>query len=139
MDSPLHVSSLLRTPFFSVGTELRKRPYESVCMASGPDGHESFFPVEWLRRHAYNAAPRTPPKRLWTASQIQKDPPSVEYQEVMKDDQALLVWLKHIAATGLCFVNNAPSTPEATEALAERMCVKRDPFYVNVYWLDWPR
>lgn len=63
--------------------------------------HESVYPWSWLRKHSYD--PRLPKeeeisekKKILWGSRIAQSPPSVAYEDVMKDDKGLLKWLTNV-------------------------------------------
>lgn len=62
--------------------------------------HESLYPWSWLKKHSYD--PRLPKeeeiseKKILWGSRIAQSPPSVAYEDVMKDDKGLLKWLTNI-------------------------------------------
>ncbi|KAG8804006.1 hypothetical protein FRC17_006056, partial [Serendipita sp. 399] len=94
--------------------------------------HVSLYPWQWLRRNSYDPQlePTTiagvhPPqvvedKILWSAG-IVKDPPTVAYEDVMKDELGVYKWLQKIDQFGFCFVTGVPPTTEDTEALIKRI------------------
>ncbi|CAE6415961.1 unnamed protein product [Rhizoctonia solani] len=64
-------------------------------------------------------------KTLW-GSKIRESPPTVAYQEVMRDDTGVYKWLRKIDEFGFCFVSGVPSNPEDTEKLTQRIAFIRD-------------
>ncbi|CAE7210259.1 unnamed protein product [Rhizoctonia solani] len=95
--------------------------------------HTSTFPWEWLSRSSYD-----PPmnhlfthnnrKTLWGSS-IQQAPPTVSYEEVMRDDVGVYGWLRNVDEFGFCFISGVPPNPEDTEALTRRIAFIRDTKY----------
>lgn len=97
------------------------------------DPHVSLYPWSWLQRHSYDPSlggkDASQEKVLW-GSKIQKSPPTVAYEEIMaKDDQGLFKWLSNVDRFGFSFVSGVSKTPEATEALSERIGFIRETQY----------
>ncbi|KAG8750476.1 hypothetical protein FRC11_010365 [Ceratobasidium sp. 423] len=67
-------------------------------------------------------------KTLWGSS-IQRSPPTVSYEEVMRDDAGVYKWLQKIDEFGFCFISGVPPNPEDTEALTRRIAFIRDTKY----------
>lgn len=89
------------------------------------EDHVSRFDVRSL---APALPPRDPaPQRiLWDQATLAEDLPQVAYDDVMsEDDIGLRRWLEQIETYGFCFVMGTPPTPEATEALANRVAYIR--------------
>lgn len=47
----------------------------------------------------------------------------------MEDDRAVAIWTHKIFTYGFCIVNGTPATPEATQALIERIAFVRHTHY----------
>ena len=97
--------------------------------------HTSFYEWSWLHRHSYS--PRLqqtllPPKELWNCG-IQRAPPLVEYNAVMKSDEGVAEWTAKIEKYGFCFVNGVPVNPESTEKLLRRIAFIRTTHYGD-FW-----
>ncbi|KAJ3020001.1 hypothetical protein HKX48_001458 [Thoreauomyces humboldtii] len=107
------------------------------------DAHRSLVSLDWLRTNSY--APKLGPpvaastpyaapqrvKRLWDAS-IADSLPTVQYADVMnpaRDEVGLAAWLHDMDVYGLAFVDGVPPTPEATQALGERVSFIRETHY----------
>ncbi|KAI5818862.1 hypothetical protein BZA77DRAFT_306617 [Pyronema omphalodes] len=95
------------------------------------DGHESVFPWDWLHLHSY--APRlerylSPQFHLW-GSEIENNPPEVNYEEVMASNDGVALWVSKIYKYGFCYVSGVPVTPEATKELIERIAFIRETHY----------
>ncbi|PWN19040.1 Trimethyllysine dioxygenase [Microstroma glucosiphilum] len=114
----------------------------SSSSESAHDSHAALYPWKWLRMNSY-APPlhqthsesityqeeiAGPGKTLW-GSGIAAHPPSVGYEEVMKDDRGVWNWLEKISQYGFSFVDNVPPTPEATEELIRRIAFIRETHY----------
>ncbi|KDN48556.1 hypothetical protein RSAG8_02543, partial [Rhizoctonia solani AG-8 WAC10335] len=96
--------------------------------------HTSTFPWEWLSQSSYDPPMKhsltlnNSRKPLWGSS-IQQYPPTVSYEEVMKDDVGVYRWLQKIDEFGFSFISGVPPNPEATEALTRRIAFIRDTKY----------
>ncbi|KAI8821176.1 uncharacterized protein EV422DRAFT_56770 [Fimicolochytrium jonesii] len=97
------------------------------------DGHESPYSFEWLRHNTYDPPLcedfDLKPQRLWRASDLEREMPTVQYEAVMADDEALKAWLLNIETYGISFIDGIPSTPEATDALVRRIAFVRETHY----------
>ncbi|KIO28372.1 hypothetical protein M407DRAFT_181893 [Tulasnella calospora MUT 4182] len=98
--------------------------------------HVSLYPWSWLRQNSYDPplasesslTEHANEKILW-GSRIRESPPTVTYEEVMRDDMGVLRWLKKIDQFGFCFIEGIPPTPEDTEALCRRIAFIRETQY----------
>lgn len=95
------------------------------------DDHTSVFPWDWLHLHSYS--PRlekyiSPRFHLW-GSEIDNDPPEVEYESVMSTNKGVALWTSKIHKYGFCFVNGVPVDPDATKKLIERIAFIRHTHY----------
>ncbi|CUA74153.1 hypothetical protein RSOLAG22IIIB_05444 [Rhizoctonia solani] len=96
--------------------------------------HTSTFPWEWLSQSSYDPPTKhsltlnSSHKTLWGSS-IQQSPPTVSYEEVMKDDIEVYKWLQKIDEFGFCFISGVPPNPKDTEALTRRIAFIRDTKY----------
>ncbi|KAF8734214.1 Trimethyllysine dioxygenase, partial [Rhizoctonia solani] len=88
--------------------------------------HVSTYPWEWLSRSSYDPPMRhsfalhNGSKTLW-GSTIQQSPPTVSYEEVMRNDAGVYKWLQKIDEFGFCFVSGVPPNPKDTESLTRRI------------------
>lgn len=64
-------------------------------------------------------------KVLWGAN-IAQHPPTVRYSDVIESERGVWLWLRTIDTYGFSFVEGVPPTPEATEALSERIGIIRE-------------
>ncbi|KAH7341397.1 hypothetical protein B0J17DRAFT_646369 [Rhizoctonia solani] len=96
--------------------------------------HVSTYPWEWLSRSSYDPPMKhsmslsSSRKTLWSSG-IQHSPPTVLYEEVMRDDVGVYKWLKKIDEFGFCFISSVPPNPQDTEALTRRIAFIRDTKY----------
>ncbi|KAF9453445.1 Trimethyllysine dioxygenase [Macrolepiota fuliginosa MF-IS2] len=95
--------------------------------------HVSFYPWSWLQHNSYDhpiSRIHASPERTEWGAKIERSPPTVTYDEAMaEDDWGLFKWLSNIDQFGFSFISGVPSTPEATEKLAERIGFIRETQY----------
>ncbi|KAG8864920.1 hypothetical protein FRB96_003507 [Tulasnella sp. 330] len=128
---------------FEIPTDIHPNKVESkengleVTWPANPP-HISHYPWSWLRRNSYDppaqvgvvasSSEARNEKILWGA-RILDSPPTLTYEEVMKDDAGLLRWLEKIDQFGFCFIGGVPPTPEDTERLCKRIAFIRETQY----------
>ena len=86
------------------------------------DGHKSSFTASWLNEHAYDERTRRArafKPRPWDET-LRRDPPTVEYSEIIDDDARFLRMLQRVRDHGICFVRSAPARAGVVETLARR-------------------
>ncbi|KAI8973794.1 Trimethyllysine dioxygenase [Mycotypha africana] len=104
-----------------------------------PDGHQSKYAWDWLYTHSYSPVMRTlseqslagKRRRTW-GSDLRLD--RLAYDDVMNTDDGLRQWLDQLEVYGISFVENVPTTVEATEKLARRLCFLRETHYSQGMW-----
>ncbi|KZS92481.1 homoaconitase [Sistotremastrum niveocremeum HHB9708] len=108
-----------------------------ASQAEGP--HISVYPWSWLYDNSYDPKFDIPPlvengpeKILWS-SKIMEDPPTVQFKDVMYNDEALYAWLRKIDRFGFSFVQGVPHNTEETEKLARRIGFIRETQYGS-FW-----
>ncbi|TGO62789.1 hypothetical protein BCON_0017g00300 [Botryotinia convoluta] len=69
---------------------------------------------------------------LWD-SLIGKNPPTVNYEEVMASETGVGKWTRMIHNYGFCFVDGVPVSPEKTQELLERIAFIRPTHYGGFY------
>ncbi|KAG9055433.1 hypothetical protein FS842_002207 [Serendipita sp. 407] len=116
--------------------------YHGPIYCEGPTSppHVSLYPWQWLQRNSYDpqlepspiVGTQPPPapeeKILWSAG-IVKDPPTVQYEDIMSDELAVYKWLKKIDQFGFCFVTGVPPTTKDTEEVIRRISFIRHTQY----------
>jgi trimethyllysine dioxygenase len=86
------------------------------------DAHVSRFDATFLA--SVLPVNRAVPSRvLWDAAEIEAQVPTVAHDAVMNtgSDAGLQQWLELVETYGFCVVTGTPATPEATQALMERV------------------
>ncbi|KAJ9654942.1 hypothetical protein H2198_006124 [Neophaeococcomyces mojaviensis] len=118
---------------------------QAADAVSGPSGldvtwsqdkHKSHYSWEWLSKHIpFSAAPTTPHARVgWQhANPSAAGKVTVDYPSVMNSDTGLKTLLDQIRTCGFSFISETPSTPEATEALLNRISFIR-PTQYGAFW-----
>ncbi|KAI7889345.1 trimethyllysine dioxygenase [Mucor mucedo] len=110
---------------------------EDALDVTWPDGHQSRYRWDWLHTHSYSPILRTDEplqtKRpiLWDAN---LNVPALQHEEVMETTQGLKAWLDQLETYGISFIEGVPTTVEATEALARRLCFLRETHYSQGIW-----
>ncbi|RFU33018.1 hypothetical protein B7463_g3327, partial [Scytalidium lignicola] len=100
------------------------------------DDHASFYPWDWLYKHAVKNGSRNARHEedtvLWD-SEIKANQPSVHYDEIMSGDKGVAEWTAKIKKYGFCYVDGCPVSPEKTEELLERIAFVRVTHYGGFY------
>ncbi|CEP14208.1 hypothetical protein [Parasitella parasitica] len=102
-----------------------------------PDGHQSKYAWDWLHTHSYSPVLRTSEPlatrkpKLWDAG-LKLTP--VDHEAVMNTEEGLRQWLDQLETFGISFVEGVPTTVEATEKLARRLCFLRETHYSQGIW-----
>ncbi|KAK9472110.1 uncharacterized protein V1510DRAFT_418014 [Dipodascopsis tothii] len=108
---------------------------EGLHVVWANDGHTSLYSWAWLHQHSYLPVLEKPAvvRRTYWGEEIADEPPTVEYDAVMAGDAAVGDWTSKISEFGFCFVSGVPVTPEATQALVERIAFVR-PTHYGGFW-----
>ncbi len=86
------------------------------------DGSSSVLPAKFLRHITETDGAEMAPRRtLWDRASLGETFPTVAYDEVMNSEAGLLRWLSLTEEYGFAIASGTPATPEATQALAERV------------------
>jgi gamma-butyrobetaine dioxygenase/trimethyllysine dioxygenase len=99
------------------------------------DGHQSTFPVVWLRAHCFadnERAKRRHNPILWDAS-ITGNVPEIDYIKAKTSDSELLHLFDSVRTYGMCLVRNVPADPAATEEIAGTFGFIRETHYGRVF------
>lgn len=93
------------------------------------------FPLEWLYLHSYDPVlveQKSPQieRKLWTPQSLKAGGlPTVQFEDVMRDDKGVAEWTRKIYEYGFCMVSGIPATSEATQRLIERIAHIRHTHY----------
>ncbi|KAL5121359.1 hypothetical protein ACEQ8H_000827 [Pleosporales sp. CAS-2024a] len=99
----------------------------------GPE-HRTTHSIDWLRR-ALNTeldirgGLRHDERVFWNRAKITRDNKWVDYNDYIKDDEALFSALTHLHHYGLLFLRNVPDAETAVVDLASRIGTLKDTFY----------
>ena len=90
--------------------------------------HQSTYSLEWLHNHAYSGDLKKNQRTNYESWSGDFAPsiPRVDHNQIMKDDAALLDWMKALDKFGLTIVENMPNTEEAVSNTAERISFLRE-------------
>jgi trimethyllysine dioxygenase len=104
-----------------------------------PDGHQSLYRWDWLHTHSYSPILRSSADPLkakkpvtWDASSFKME--AIPHDAVMHTEEGLKTWLDQLETYGISFVEGVPTTVEATEQLARRLCFLRETHYSQGMW-----
>ncbi|CAM1508193.1 Fc.00g050410.m01.CDS01 [Cosmosporella sp. VM-42] len=103
------------------------------------DSHKSQHPWSWLDswlpRGLGEQFGRDDYRLPWTSEETAHSPPEVEYDALMSEssDKGIAELTKNIWVRGFSFVVNTPPTPEATEAVLEKIGPIRTTHYGGFY------
>lgn len=90
----------------------------------------SDFPAGFLRQIAETSGKLPKPeRRLWDRAALGNSLPSTPYADIMASDEGLFSWLQQILVYGFAIATDTPPTPEATQALCERIAYIRQTIF----------
>lgn len=113
----------------------------SVALADGgralavlwADGHHSIYDAADLAFAAAGSVEPAAPTVAWDDAQVRAALPQIAYAAFMGDDAILAAYLEKLERFGFCFLEGAPATPEATQAVAKRIAYIRETIFGG-YW-----
>jgi trimethyllysine dioxygenase len=113
----------------------------SVCLADGgralavtwADGHQSLYGADELAFAAAGGVEAAAEIAAWDDARIQRELPQIGYADFMANEAALTAYLEKLERYGFCFLEGAPATPEATQAVATRIAYIRETIFGG-YW-----
>ena len=98
-----------------------------MCFA-GPGDHVSKYSLSWLAENSYERKRQgtVQPRILWN-SNIYKNAkvPTSKWDKFMSCDDELKQFLQNYLLYGIAFVDDVPTTVEATEAVTQRVSLIR--------------
>ena len=108
------------------------------------DGHRSQYLYEWLLANSYchnNISKPAKPGEdkikeitLWD-HKMMVDPPQVNYNDMMTNDDSLLTMLRGLHQYGFCFVLGAPPTEESMKEAANRVGPFKNGYFGGQQWV----
>ncbi|MEQ2180839.1 hypothetical protein GOODEAATRI_005422, partial [Goodea atripinnis] len=93
-----------------------------------PDGHVSKYSLSWLAKNSYEGRKKTTeqPRVLWNANIYQNASiSSIKWDTFMSCDNELKKFLQNYLLYGIAFVDDVPTTVEATEEVTQRVSLIR--------------
>ena len=95
--------------------------------------HTSYFDLTWLRKHCYtslNKKKYVSPYVLWDGS-LGKNISSVsmEYNEVMQNEEGLARWIDLLHTHGVCIIKNAPIEKQSGFKILNKISHTRETFF----------
>lgn len=107
-----------------------------IVWGGAEPGHHSVFDPSWLRVHCQKdpALKQKSQTQLWDSS---LSIPHFDYEEVMQDESALLLWLNKMVELGVSIIDNAPKNQEGFQALIERVGPIQQRYHpIHIFTLD---
>ncbi|KAL9937329.1 hypothetical protein V8E36_003738 [Tilletia maclaganii] len=129
-------------------TSSSSNSHDAPAPHSAEQQHISLYPWRWIMNNSYapvlsrssdsliasaGAQVGGAHERVLWGAGIGAAPPTVSYEEVMGGEEGVLKWCNKIAQYGFSFVSGIPPTPEATQALIERIAFIR-PTHYGGFW-----
>ncbi|MED6234902.1 hypothetical protein ATANTOWER_007357 [Ataeniobius toweri] len=113
--------------------ELTVRPESSAVeddqlVLTWPDGHVSKYSLSWLAKNSYEGRKKATeqPRVLWNANIYQNASiSSIKWNTFMSCDNELKKFLQNYLLYGIAFVDDVPTTVEATEEVTQRVSLIR--------------
>ena len=109
------------------------------------DGHRSQYSYEWLLANSYCHNNVNKPAKpgedkikeitLWDHKTM-VDPPQVNYNNMMTNDNSLLTMLRAIYKYGFCFILDAPVTKESMTAAGDRVGPFKNSYYGQQWYME---
>ncbi|KAK5601756.1 hypothetical protein CRENBAI_021001 [Crenichthys baileyi] len=126
-------SSTLQRTLDTGSIELTVRPESSALeddqlVLTWPDGHISKYSLSWLAKNSYEGRKKATeqPRILWNANIYQNASiSSTKWDKFMSCDNELKKFLQNYLLYGIAFVDDVPTTVEATEEVTQRVSLIR--------------
>ena len=95
--------------------------------------HTSYYDQEWLRKNCYtinNKKKYLSPYQLWDCS-LQKnlESISIEYDEIIENEEGLIKWLELLHHKGIAIVKNSPTEDRSAFKVLNRISHIRETFF----------
>ncbi|OUM52344.1 hypothetical protein BVG19_g1525 [[Candida] boidinii] len=109
------------------------------------EDHITIFKIDWLYNHSYYPNLNINYKKIvqfdngklnrkfWDVESIKSNIPTVEFKDVMSNDESVGDWCSKIFKFGFCIVDNVPISPIDTEALINRISFIQ-PTHYGGFW-----
>ncbi|XP_015226811.1 PREDICTED: trimethyllysine dioxygenase, mitochondrial isoform X2 [Cyprinodon variegatus] len=115
--------------------ELTVRP-QSSALEHGPGGHVSKYSLSWLAENSYEERKTASEQHriLWNADIYQNaNVSTVKWDKFMSCDNELKKFLQNYLLYGIAFVDDVPTTVEATEKVTQRVSLIRETTYGRMW------
>ncbi|XP_037543592.1 trimethyllysine dioxygenase, mitochondrial [Nematolebias whitei] len=102
---------------------------DGLLTLTWPGGHVSKYSLGWLAENSYEEKEQATiqPRILWNADIYKNaDIPSAKWDKFMSCDSELKKFLKNYLLYGIAFVDDVPTTVEATELVTQRVSLIRE-------------
>jgi gamma-butyrobetaine dioxygenase len=96
-----------------------------------PDGHESRYAADWLRRHAYGRARPRHRRVLWDATL--KPLPEADWTTISVDRKAERRWLEGLLAHGFALLHGVPASPGMVAEVGDHIGLVRTTNYGRLF------
>ena len=96
-----------------------------------PDGHESRYPADWLKRHAYGPARPRQRRVLWDARL--KPLPEGDWPAISADRAAERRWLDRLIAHGFALLHGVPARPGMVAEVGDHFGIVRTTNYGRLF------
>ena len=93
--------------------------------------HTSFYNPIWLRKNCYTLKEKyTSPYKLWDSKlNSNLDSISIDYKEVIRNDESLIQWLDLLHEKGFSIIKNSPTEKKSALPLLNRISHIRETFF----------
>jgi len=96
------------------------------------DQKQSTLSVALLKSMALSVSSQPKPlgsAEIWHRSSDIQNLPEMTYDSLMSDNDGVKTWLNHIQRTGFVLLHDSPATPEATQAMMEKIAYIRNSIF----------
>ena len=121
-----------------VSTNIEPKTYKinedgKLEIAWSEGDHTSFYDQEWLRKNCYtinNNKKYVSPYKLWDSKlNSNLESISIDYENIMQNDEALIQWLNLLHEKGFSIVKNSPTEKKSALPLLNRISHIRETFF----------
>ena len=93
--------------------------------------HTSFYDPKWLRKNCYTLKEKyVSPYKLWDSKlNSNLESISIDYENIMQSDEALIQWLNLLHEKGFSIVKNSPTEKKSALPLLNRISHIRETFF----------
>ncbi|XP_072302643.1 trimethyllysine dioxygenase, mitochondrial [Eucyclogobius newberryi] len=109
---------------------------EGHLLLKWPDDHVTKYDLCWLSENSYEGKRKSTvqPRVLWNSDTYNKaNVPSSKWDKFMSCDSELKRFLQNYLLYGIAFVQDVPTTVEATEAVTQRVSLIRETTYGRMW------